>query len=432
VLLIVDEFQEFFVEDDKIAQEAALLLDRLVRQGRAFGIHIHLGSQTLSGAYTLARSTIDQMAVRIALQCSETDAYLILSKDNAAARLLSRPGEAIYNDANGLVEGNDIFQIVWLSDEQRDRYLFRIHELARERHYVPPRPTIVFEGNIPADLEKNGLLHDLLTAPTPPDAERGARAWLGDAIAIKDPTAAQFTVQSGSNVLIVGQQEEMALGVMSAALLSLAAQETAARFVFLDGTPIDSPHVGVAEKVCAVVPQPVRFAGWREASGAVGEVAAEVERRQKAPQEPHPPLYLFIHGLPRFRDLRRAEDDFSFGRRGEEKTVSPAQQLATILREGSALGVHVLVWCDSLNNLNRSFDRPALREFEMRVLFQMSAADSSTLIDNPAASKLGVNRALFHSEERGQPEKFRPYGLPTEQWLTWVKTRLKRRQPVAS
>src|SRR5690242_21885048 len=31
--------------------------DRLVRQGRAFGIHVLLGSQTLGGAYTLARTT---------------------------------------------------------------------------------------------------------------------------------------------------------------------------------------------------------------------------------------------------------------------------------------------------------------------------------------------------------------------------------------
>ncbi len=49
LLLMVDEFQEFFVNDDKIANEASLLLDRLVRQGRAFGIHIILGSQTLAG-----------------------------------------------------------------------------------------------------------------------------------------------------------------------------------------------------------------------------------------------------------------------------------------------------------------------------------------------------------------------------------------------
>src|SRR6188472_3410430 len=123
VLLIVDEFQEFFVEDDRTAHEAALLLDRLVRQGHAFGIHILLGSQTLAGAYSLARSTLGQMAVRIALQCSEADAHLILSEDNTAARLLNRPGEAIYNDANGLVAGNHPFQVVWLPDPQRQAYL---------------------------------------------------------------------------------------------------------------------------------------------------------------------------------------------------------------------------------------------------------------------------------------------------------------------
>ena len=35
-------------------------------------------------------------------------------------------------------------------------------------------------------------------------------AWLGDAVAIKDPTSAVFRKQSGSNVLILGQQEEIA------------------------------------------------------------------------------------------------------------------------------------------------------------------------------------------------------------------------------
>jgi S-DNA-T family DNA segregation ATPase FtsK/SpoIIIE len=428
VLLIVDEFQEFFVEDDKVAQEAALLLDRLVRQGRAFGIHVHLGSQTLSGAYTLARSTIDQMAVRIALQCSEADAYLILSKDNAAARLLSRPGEAIYNDANGLVEGNDIFQVVWLSDEQRDHYLNRVRDLGRRHQYVPPRPTIVFEGNVPADLAKNELLRRLIEGGARPENQRAARAWLGEAIAIKEPTAAEFPLQSGSNLLLVGQQEEMALGVLSAALLSLAGQEPTGQFFVLDGTPVDSRWVGYLEKICESLPQRVVFGNGRDDVPAVmGEVAAEVERRQKSPLEQHPPVYLVIHNLPRFRDLRRAEDDFGFSRRGEERGATPAQQLVNVLREGPALGVHVLVWCDSLNNLNRSFDRPVLRELEMRVLFQMSAADSSTLIDNPAASKLGVNRALFHSEELGQPEKFRPYGLPSDEWLAWAKERLATR-----
>src|SRR5204863_3514238 len=49
-LLMIDEFQEFFVEDDKISQGASVLLDRIVRQRRPFGIHCRLGSQPLGAA----------------------------------------------------------------------------------------------------------------------------------------------------------------------------------------------------------------------------------------------------------------------------------------------------------------------------------------------------------------------------------------------
>src|SRR5262249_37351312 len=108
---------------------------------------------------------------------------------------------------------------------------------------------------------------------------------------------------------------------------------------------------------------------------------------------------------------------------------SPSQQFATVLREGSSLGVHTLLWGDTLNNVNRSLDRPMLREFEMRVLFQMSVADSSNLIDTPLAGKLGVHRALYHSEEQGRVGKLRPYGLPGGEWLERVRRGLANRQP---
>ena len=136
-LLIVDEFQEFFVEDDKVGQEAARLLDRLVRQGRAFGVHVLLGSQSLGGAQALPRTTLGQMAVRVALQCSEADAHMILSESNTAAKLLSRPGEAVYNDANGAAEGNHFFQVVWLGDDRREAYL---EAAQRDGPRPPARP----------------------------------------------------------------------------------------------------------------------------------------------------------------------------------------------------------------------------------------------------------------------------------------------------
>jgi hypothetical protein len=430
VLLIVDEFQEFFVEDDKLAQEVALLLDRLVRQGRAFGIHVHLGSQTLSGAYSLARSTLGQMAVRIALQCSEADAHLILSEENSAARLLTRPGEAIYNDANGLVEGNNPFQVVWLNDERREEYLRQIHDLARARNR-PPVSQIVFEGNLPAVPAKNYLLARLLEAPAWPEAPKADSAWLGEAIAIKDPTAAVFRPQSGANLLIIGQNDEMGLGILAMSLISLAAQHdpTGLRLYLFDGTPADSHLAGRLGRLREVVPHAATDVPMRDLGAAVAEVAAEVERRQQngdAGESPN--LYLFIFDLQRFRDLRKQDDDFGFGRYGDEpKATPPSKLFANIVKDGPALGVHTVVWCDSLNNLNRTFDRQTLREFEMRVLFQMSANDSSTLIDSPVASRLGPNRALYFSEEEGRQEKFRPYAVPSDDWLGTVRQSLHSR-----
>ena len=150
-------------------------------------------------------------------------------------------------------------------------------------------------------------------------------------------------------------------------------------------------------------------------AAALAELTAEIEQRQKALAD-RTPRFLFIFGMHRFRELRRADDDFSFGRRGEREPT-PAERLATILRDGPLAGIHAIVWCDSLVNLNRSFDRPLLREFAMRILFQMSATDSSTLMDSPAASKLGRHRALFLHEEQERAEKFRPYGLPPAEWL---------------
>ena len=132
-LLIIDEFQELFVEDDRIAQDASVLLDRIVRQGRAFGIHVLLGSQTLGGAYSMARTTMGQMVIRVALQCNESDAYLIMDDSNPAPRMLTRPGEGIYNDSAGALEANSPFQVVWLPDEERDEALQQVVRVANEQ-----------------------------------------------------------------------------------------------------------------------------------------------------------------------------------------------------------------------------------------------------------------------------------------------------------
>jgi hypothetical protein len=181
-ILIIDEFHILFTEDDKLAQESMMLLEKLVRQGRAFGIHIILGSQSLAGTSGISRSIMGQMAVRIALQCSEMDAQIILNEDNVVARLLSRPGEAIYNDAGGMVVGNNPFQVAWLAQTTQDEYLPNIDKFSKEL-VLSHEPMIIFEGNIPADISNNSILAKLMHNPfsNKNPAKQPPCAWLGEA-----------------------------------------------------------------------------------------------------------------------------------------------------------------------------------------------------------------------------------------------------------
>ncbi len=425
VLLIVDEFQELFVEDDRLAQESSLLLDRLVRQGRAFGIHVLLGTQTLAGAYSIARSTLGQMAIRVALECSESDAHLILSDErNTAARFLSRPGEAIYNAQNGLVTANEPFQVVWLPDRDRAS---RLDALDEHRHKLElPKPeSIVFEGNSPADPLANGFLVDLIEnqiddrpAGLPP------RAWLGDAVAIKPPTHTELGRHPGANMLVVGADEASALGILTTAIISLLSAEKGELYVLDGSRPGETGH-GVWPKVVNALkskssPDHLHYADQTGVTETLATLAGEVARREtEGATDPDHSIYLVLHNGARLRELRRREDDFSFGSSSEPKR--PDQQLTEILKNGPAVGVHTLIWSDSYNSVNRLFDRQTMREFAQRVALQMSAADSSNLIDSPSASDLSVHRGLFYNDETGQTEKFRPYGPPEDEWLELVK-----------
>lgn len=418
-LLIVDEFQELFTEDDKVSEESGLLLDRLVRQGRAFGIHVVLGSQTLGGAYSIARATMGQMGVRIALQCNEADSQLILADDNVAARLLSRPGEAIYNDAGGLVEGNNPFQIVWLADADRDRLLDEVRAL-QHTHPCAPRPAmIVFEGSAPALLEANAVLQETATRRGR-EMVLAPKLWLGDAVALQEPTCVPLRRQSGSNLMVVGQREDASAGVAAAALVAMAAQcGSDARVVLLDGTPVDDAAFEKLGGLRRDLGLRGDSGGFREADALVTHVAEETRRRTATGESRLEPILLIIHNLHRFRSLRRNEDDYGFGS-GGSAALSTDKVLAEILRDGPTVGVHVLVTVDSATNLARSVDRNSLREFSWRALFQVSATDSSTLIDSPAASKLGPQRALLHQEDAGTQEKFRPYAFPTGSWIARI------------
>ena len=131
-----------------------------------------------------------------------------------------------------------------------------------------------------------------------------------------------------------------------------------------------------------------------------------------------PDIFVLIQGLQNFKKLRQ-EDEFSFSS-SESGPANPAAILQNLISDGPVHGIHVIATCDTYNNVNRFLGRKTLTEFEMRVLFQMSASDSASLIDSPDAGTLGLHRALYYNDREAYTEIFRPYARPGSEWIEEV------------
>ncbi len=367
------------------------------------------------------------MAIRIALMCDEADAYLIMDENNPAPRLLARPGEGIYNDMSGKMEGNSPFQVVWLPDEVRDAELDRLvaHAEATGRKLREP---VVFEGNVPAEVSDNAELGAELAAPAG-DPTAPARIWLGSPNSIKGPTHVVLHRAGGNHLMIVGPREDAALSILTIGAVSLCSQfrkPNEARVVLLDSTAPDSPENKLVTAATAALPRPVEVVRAGGIEKLMAELDSEFQSRSSEGADGKPPVFLLVHSIQKFKKLRY-EDDFSFSMDDETGGgAKPGNQLDGILCEGAGLGMHVLFSCDTYGNLGRFLSRKAQQECELRVLFQMSANDSAALIDTPKASTLGLNRGLFYNGQEGHLEVFHPYALPDAAWFEKAGRQIRR------
>jgi hypothetical protein len=410
ILVVIDEFQELFVQDDKIAQQAGLFLDRIVRQGRSFGVHAILASQTLAGAYSLPRTTLGQMGVRIALQCDEADAAVILSDDNLAAARLSYAGQAIYNNAGGRIEGNQPLQIAWVGTSEQREWIKQMHPCPINNDPTTNRleKTIVFEGHKPAvwttaDIDKTteALLKHL--------GRQGETILLGEAVAIRPAIGFQRTSQPGRNVLMVGNDSRLASRLTELAIRSQArAAEKMGRpavqwKVLNGGRPNDAGSDQFIEGLKKYSPQ-IEVHDARSVEQVVRDLAATIEQRQGTESENWDIIWLMVWQLDRFRSLKRSEE-FSFGS-DDDQNLEKA--FSKIVRDGPSVGIHAWIWADSVSTASRWLSRNTMNDCEVRLLMQMSAADSNQLVDSNMAAHLGNQLALLYDHGSGLLEKIRP------------------------
>jgi chaperonin GroEL len=398
LLLIMDEFQVLFGEDDALAREASRILEDLVKRGRSFGIHILLASQSPSLASLAGQRIYNQMGLRIAFRCLSQDALAILGEGNTGAAELDDPGEAIYNDELGAREHNQRIRVALLTQEEHKSRIGAIAALGAGRYPSP----VTFEGATLASLESNALLAAALRGETTPGSPESVEIWLGEPVELKAPTSTVLERYPRSNLLVAGPDEETAYGLLGAALLSIAAAQPDAQIHVIDLARPTAPVAGILGRLAAPFGDRVERCGPRESSALLGRIITLLdERLAGSDADAAGPTYLIVAGLQRWRELR-GPDSF--------QQTSEAKALLRLLDEGPDQSIHTIAWTDTVGALEKVKSR-AWGFFDLRVALHLSETDSTNLLGSAVASRLPDNRALYRHEDwpAGQLEKFKPY-----------------------
>jgi GTPase SAR1 family protein len=430
IILIVDELHDFFSEDDAICQQAEVLFDHIARECRGFGMNLILCTQSLMGNSTPLKTTLSQFGTRIALRCGEDDSITIFDRDNPAAKYLSRPGEAIYNDANGLKEGNSpIFQVAF-SEDEKEHTLRRIVDKLDPSQLLVRFP-LVFEGRRPARLRGNSTFESHLQSRPSRQLPGVMQAWVGKPVAIKDPTTVCLTRAESSNLIVVGKNEETACGILLAASIGLAAQcspSSPGQFEVFNLCMRNSEWVNRPQDFADILPHDIRVRKPRELAEALTELETIVAMRTEEDCTDAHPIFLITFGLHRLRELRSDYSDRDYNEGGLD-SVTPSDSLSRILRDGPLVGVHTLSWCDTYSNLRRALETKDIDNFGIRIALQMSDMDSRELLDDYVACKLPDYRAvLLDDNYPGTLEKFIPYEMVTRDTIADIAALMSQKK----
>ena len=402
VVLVIDEFQVMFDRDDKLGGRAAELLERVLRTGRAFGVHVVLASQTIAGMPALGRHLPNLIPTRVVLQSADADSRLLLSEENADAKLLQRPGEAILNTKGGLKDANQRFQSTYWDPEDRAWVLDQLRTQAdRTGHRALP---VVFEGQRGADVAD--VDPETFTVPNP---DKRLSLPLGTPMTLAGPVRADLRREPGANLLVI--TDEPGAFLVGVGVLGRAGVH--AEVLDFGGTEEDG---GVALQAVADVATTI-VSRRRDARERLAGVAEIVEARLQGHDYTALPVVVAVHGLHRARE---------FDANTEYDEQSESGLLKKIVRDGPEVGVHVIAWIDKKASVDRRMSYEVLREFALRLCGPMSREDSLALIDTDDAATLHPGQAVFDDHDQSKRYRLRVFSSPDPEWAAELLGRGRR------
>ncbi len=403
ILLMVDEFQDLFINMDGINNKSTRILERLIREGRQLGIHIFLGTQSLAGV-SLPKAILDLIAIRIALQCSDAESRVILAEDNSAAKLLKKPGEAIFNDGGGIADSNIRFQVAYYTNDD-DKYLKEISNefKSRGKNYG----NILYNGSLPNRLLDISVFESFMKG----DAFYSGNicAWLGKPVNIEEFLRIDFKKQIGDNLSIISSDRDEGNNTLLAIMMSFSIYNSESRpLIYLNSNDEDDSDKNAAVSSIAEIFKDDFIQVKRRGLGHILETLAALVKSEDVKIKKK--TFLIIDAIHKNRDF---ENDYT------SENEKMRDNLLQIIRYGPDIGIHVIVSSESFERFTGIFGR-YISEFNMRIAGIMDSNSSMMYIADINASRIEkANRLVLYKPNASGNKyvQFIPYEKPKTESL---------------
>ncbi len=429
ILVIMDEFQILYNDSTnrKVANNCAELTKRIVTEGRAFGIHLIMATQTTKvvSELTLTHATIEQMRVRIALKCGEDDARYLFTDRNekSALKLMKGPtGRAVINPE--YMEGDNCgFRVAYCDDEAKEKYL----SIISQKFESSPYDMKIFEGG-----RTENLLDFYSKTGFGISSESPARIPLGTLIKISPPYELILDRKRKHNLLVCGSNETMMTNIINSCIIS-AMLNTGNKLYCIDGDTLIGEEG--SEKFYDIIGSyTMRFSIAKDRSAIIHmikEIYSLYEERKQNGGDGN--IVVVIKNL-QFIDLIRTmlkqehvdESEYSeqqseadaivsgdlfasvnnyLANRSSSGNMSTGDKLIRLMSDGSGYGIHFIVGSTEYQVVRECmhYSSQTLSKFNDRIIFSLSNQDADNLIDGISVSGLdkttvcytnGVNRTF--------------------------------------
>lgn len=427
ILVIMDEFQKLFddSENRRVALHCAELTKRIVTEGRSYGVHLLMATQSTKviDELTLQRGVIEQMRIRIGLKCGEADArYLFSDKDNKdvqALEMMKGPiGTAVLND-DYTETPNVGFRAAHCAEKDKQNFLKMIAEKYKEDTSAPQ----IFEGSRTHNMKSIVWSNNLGNYES-----NITKLWFGEKIKVAPPFVLEVDRRRKHNLLICGAEEEMCEKIVNLCMYSASLNGNATGYCF-DGDLI----VGDGSSMPAY---DVFAAHWNnfhlaDDRGGIIKAVREIYEiyKQNRSGSSDTSVFVFIKNLQWLDIVQKMlkdepVDEEEYIQQEEEPSESPfdwgvseptsdenvTTQLRKLVEDGSSRGIYFIFTCTEYTVVKECmyYAENLLAKIPERIIFALNDSDADNLIDGVSVSKLNDNTVYFTDSVKNTFQ-FKPY-----------------------